>query len=69
LPATFYVVRRISHLFFSHSTLGACFLDALRHQRDGNHEEIAQSLLKEPSAALVVTANCQMKIMRCEVRA
>lgn len=34
-----------------------------------NHEKIAQSLLKEPSAALVITVNCQTKIMRCEVQA
>jgi len=34
-----------------------------------NREEIAQSLLKHLSATLVLTANCQMKIMRCDAPA
>jgi len=33
-----------------------------------NHEEIAQSLLKQPSTALRAYRS-QMKIMRCEARA
>ena len=49
LPAPFYVVRRVPQLFFSHSTPSTWFLDALRHQRDGNHEKIT-SLLKEDHA-------------------
>jgi hypothetical protein len=34
LPATFYVVKRTPHLFFSHSATGTCFFESLRHQRD-----------------------------------
>src|SRR6266496_6376934 len=47
VPATFYVVRRILHLFFSHSTPGTCFLDALRHQRDEESRWDCASLLEE----------------------
>jgi hypothetical protein len=47
LPATFYVVRRIPHLFFSHSTPGTCFFDALRHQRDGKLRGDCASLLEK----------------------
>ena len=42
LPATFYVVRRVPHLFFSHSTPGTGFLDALRISAMENYEEIAR---------------------------
>src|SRR6266487_449032 len=47
LPATFYVVRRIPPLFFSHSTPGTCFFDALRHQRDGKLRGDCASLLEK----------------------
>src|SRR5882724_9691749 len=40
-------VRRIPHLFFSHSTPGTCFLEALRHQRDGKSRRDCASLLEE----------------------
>jgi len=47
VPATFYVVRHIRHLFFSHSTPGTCFLDALRHQRDEKSRRDCASFLEE----------------------
>src|SRR6266404_7867260 len=47
VPATFYVARRIPHLFFSHSTPGTCFLDALRHQRDEKSRRDCASFLEE----------------------
>ena len=40
-------VRRIPHLFFSHSTPGTCFLDALGHQRGGKSRRDCASLLEE----------------------
>jgi hypothetical protein len=40
VPATFDVVTRIPHLFFSQSSLVTCFLDALRHQRDDHGKNL-----------------------------
>ena len=45
LPATFYVASSMRS-----------GISAMK-----NHEKIAQSLLNEPSAALVITAKCQMR--------
>src|SRR5213078_3812964 len=47
VPATFYVVRRVPHLFLSHSTPGTCFLDAIRHQRDEESRWDCASPLQE----------------------
>src|SRR5438477_8108053 len=47
VPATFYVVGRIPHLFFSHSTSDTSFLYALRHQRDEKSRSDCASLLEE----------------------
>src|SRR5258708_16035854 len=44
---TFYVVKRIPHLFLSHSTTGTCFFDALRQQRDQESRWDCASLLQE----------------------
>jgi len=47
------------------STPGTCFLDALRHQRDGNHEEIARRFSRR-NARTVPAANTA-RIQECHI--
>src|SRR5205823_280346 len=45
------LTRQLLSIVSSSSSSSSCFLDALRHQRDGKLREDCASLLKQPSAA------------------